>query len=147
MTIVSRDEWHTVEVGVPLVFKDDDGNVDWTEQQVLVKHGSECIRSVSVEEVKPDVKVTHIEYGCNLVVDGEFYGQNDWIKDVVGLAYGVWRVQAYSTRDHHGEYDVEYNIERLEGPVDGREFEINDDDCDCIGFNHSRDCEYWEMPR
>lgn len=148
MTEVSRDEWHTVEVGVPLVFKKDDDTVDWVEQQATVHHTDSCPHETISHGTAPDgTKVTEIIYRCNLACDGEFYGLGYWITEVVDISYGVWRVQAYCTRDYHGEYDMEYDVERLEGPVDEREFEEAEDDCDCVGMDHQRECRHWVLPR
>jgi hypothetical protein len=123
VTVLSVDEWHTVEVGVPFVVQDEDGN-DEESHQAVVKHSLDCPNEIHTSANWDGSVTTEVYFRCNLAVDGEYYGLSYWLDEVLDIKYGVWRVRARAEQDYWGEIDIEYEVERLEGPVDEREFEV-----------------------
>lgn len=102
------DEWHNVDVGVTTDFA-----------QVQVHHGTpeECHVEYEVETGEP-------RHFCQIGQMEDFSG-SDWFKDVFGedTPPGLYRVRGRLERDYWGEYDTDWQVVRLHGPADERDFE------------------------
>lgn len=142
MTIIASDEWHIVEVSSGVIDLAEWGGIplrldEAIQYELRVHHEDKCPYEDNViwcnahesdiwscEDDEKSLDCLHEKtrrYLCCLGSDMEFYGESDFIK-YYDLGSGLWRLRGHLERDYHGEYDVQYDIEKLNGPVDEREF-------------------------
>lgn len=143
MTVIAEDEWHIVEVSSAILYREEWEGVPYSLEGLIhyewtTHHTDKCPTEVypywcnfhedkvwECEENPADcINEYRTRYLCCVGSDDEFQGE-DFIQDL-GLDSGLWRVRGCLSRDYYGEYDVTYSIERLHGPIDEREFEMDE---------------------
>lgn len=104
------DEWHIIEVGEPFTYED-----GMRVPQYELKHDCKILESGQV--------------GCVIGSEEDFYG-SDLIDDGyagLNLTYGLYRIRGNWHTDYYGEADVDIDVERLQGPVDCRDFDRDEE--------------------
>lgn len=123
MTVVETDEWHHLEVGPSLIEDDWEGIPflldGFVSPQFILKHGPNCPKAQR-EEGQDEWED---EYFCQVGHDKSYHSGTWTLEPHIDLKPGLYRVRGKLTQDYWGEYDAEFDIEQLHGPVDEREFE------------------------